>query len=84
MKKILDSDIHIEPRSDSCKKHKKISRQAYSFFGVKNIMMQRTTNENAASLRRICKRSDQPKIERLVNNDARLILRRKLIGAATR
>ena len=37
--------------------------------------MQRTANENAACLRRICKRSDQPKIERLVNNDARLILR---------
>ena len=37
-------------------------------------MMQRTANENAACLRRICKRSDQPKIERLVNNDARLIL----------
>ena len=31
-----------------------------------NIMMQRTANENAACLRRICKRSDQPKIERLV------------------
>ena len=28
--------------------------------------MQRTANENAACLRRICKRSDQPKIERLV------------------
>ena len=38
-------------------------------------MMQRTANENAACLRRICKRSDQPKIERIVNNDARLILR---------
>ena len=34
--------------------------------------MQRTANENAACLRRICKRSDQPKIERQVNNDARL------------
>ena len=34
-------------------------------------MMQRTANENAACLHRICKRSDQPKIERLVNNDAR-------------
>ena len=41
-------------------------------------MMQRTANENAGCLRKICKRSDQPKIERLVNNDARLILRRKL------
>ena len=30
-----------------------------------NIMMQRTANENAACLRRICKRSDQPKIERV-------------------
>ena len=40
-----------------------------------NIMIQRTANENAACLRRICKRSDQSKIERLVNNDARLILR---------
>ena len=27
-------------------------------------MMQRAANENAASLRRICKRSDEPKIER--------------------
>ena len=47
-------------------------------------MMQRTANENAACLRKICKRSDQPKIERLVNNDARVILRRKLNGATTR
>ena len=39
-------------------------------------MMQRTANENAACLRRICKRSNQPKIERLVNNVARLIRRR--------
>ena len=52
--------------------------------GQLNIMMQRTANENAAGLRRICKRSDQPKIERLVNNDARLRLRRKLNGAMTR
>ena len=28
-------------------------------------MMQRTANENAAGLRRICKRSDQTKMERL-------------------
>ena len=49
-----------------------------------NIMMQRTANENAACLRSICKGSDQPKIERLVNNDARLILHRKLNGAMTR
>ena len=47
-------------------------------------MMQRTAEEDAACLRRICKRSDQPKIEKLVNNDARLILRRKLDGATTR
>ena len=52
--------------------------------GQLNIMMKRTANENAACIRRICKRSDQPKIERLVNNDARLILRRKLNGATTR
>ena len=45
-----------------------------------SIMVQRTANEHAACLRRICKRSHQPKIERLVNNDARLILRRKLNG----
>ena len=32
-----------------------------------NLMMQRTANENAACLRRICNRSDQPKIERPVN-----------------
>ena len=50
-----------------------------------NIMMQRTVNENAACLRRICKteRSDQPKIERVANNDARLILRKKLNGTTT-
>ena len=47
-------------------------------------MVQRTANENAACIRRICKRSDQPKIERVANNDARLILRRKLNGATTR
>ena len=33
-------------------------------------MMQRTANENAACLRRISNRSDQPKIEGRVNNDA--------------
>ena len=38
---------------------------------------------NAVCLRRICERSDQPKIERPVNNDARLILCRKLNGATT-
>ena len=47
------------------------------------IFLQRNANENATGLRRICKRSDQPKIERLENNDARLILRRKLNGALT-
>ena len=47
------------------------------------IKMQRTANENAACLRRICKRSDQPKIERIANNDARLILRKKLNGTTT-
>ena len=36
--------------------------------------MQRTANENAACIRRICKRSDQPKVERITNNDARMIL----------
>ena len=51
------------------------------FFGIGYpcyIRMQRTANENAACLRRICERPDQPKIERLVNNDVRLILRWKL------
>ena len=48
-----------------------------------SIMMQRTANENAACIRRICKRPDKPKIERIINNDARLILRRKLNGATT-
>ena len=52
-------------------------------FDTANIMVKRTTKENAACLRRICKRSDQPKIKRLVYNDARLILRRKLNGATT-
>ena len=47
------------------------------------MMMQRTANENAARKRRICKRSDQPKIDRIANNDARLILREKLNGATT-
>ena len=42
--------------------------------------MQRTANENAACLRRICKRSEQSKIERTASNDARLILRRSLRG----
>ena len=46
-------------------------------------MMQRTANEDAARKRRICKRSDQPKIDRIANNDARLILREKLNGATT-
>ena len=32
-------------------------------------MMQRTSNENAACKHRICKRSDQPKIDRIANND---------------
>ena len=43
-----------------------------------NTMIQSTANESATGLRRICKKSDQPKKERLVNNDARLILRIKL------
>ena len=43
-------------------------------------MVQRTANENAACLRRICKRSDQPKIERIANNDARLIPRSLDLG----
>ena len=42
------------------------------------------SNKNAAALRRICKRSDLPKIERLKKTmNARLILRRKLKGATT-
>ena len=32
-------------------------------------MMQRTSNENAACKRRICKGSDQPKMDRIANND---------------
>ena len=48
-------------------------------------MMQRTANENAAGLiLRICKRSDAPKKERIANNDAGLILHRKLRAAMTR
>ena len=34
------------------------------------MMMQRTANEYAACERRICKRPDQPKINRITNNDA--------------
>ena len=45
-------------------------------------MMQRTANEYAACERRICKRSDQPKINRITNNDARLILRKQLSTVA--
>ena len=45
-----------------------------------NVTMQRTANGNAADLRRICNRSEQPKIETLENNVARLILHRKLDG----
>ena len=37
-----------------------------------NTIMQGTVNENVPCLPRICNSSDQPKIERLVNNDARL------------
>ena len=44
------------------------------------MMKQRTANENAACER---KRSDQPKIDRIANNDARLILRKKFNGAMT-
>ena len=43
------------------------------------MMMQRTANEYAAFERRICKRSDQPKINRITNNDARLILRKRIV-----
>ena len=57
--------------------------EKWVIFGKLKIIMQWTANENAACLRRICKRSDRPKIERLVNNDARLILRRKLNRATT-
>ena len=47
-------------------------------------MMQWTGKENPACLiRRICKRYDEPKIERIANNEAGLILRRKLKGATT-
>ena len=43
--------------------------------------MQRTANENAACLiPRICKRFDEPTIERIANNDSGLILHRKLKG----
>ena len=42
------------------------------------MMMQRTAKENAACKRRIYKRSDQPKVDRIAINDARLLLRKKL------
>ena len=45
---------------------------------VSNTMTQRTANESAPGLCRICKRSDQPKIEKLENHNERLILHRKL------
>ena len=43
------------------------SEKTYGHWNTEqlNIMMQRTANENAACLRRICKRSYQPKIERV-------------------
>ena len=59
------------------------SEKTYSLQNTRQffeVMMQRTANANAACLRvrRIFKRSDQPNIERIRNNDARLIPRRKL------
>ena len=50
-----------------------------------NTMIQSTctANENATGLRRICKRSHQPKIEGPENNDAGVILCRKLNGTTT-
>ena len=41
-----------------------------------NDAKDRNPTENATGLRRICKKSDQPKIERPENNDVRLVLRR--------
>ena len=45
-----------------------------------NIMMQRTANENAACLRRIYKRSDQPKIQRIANNAQTMMNKAGLAG----
>ena len=50
--------------------HDRSTRNSYWIGESLNIMMQRTANEYAACLRRICKRSDQRKIERVINNDA--------------
>ena len=47
------------------------------------MMMKRTVNENAACKRRICKRSEEPNIKGIANNDARLTLRKKLHEATT-
>ena len=83
--------IHGDAREWSAwSKTPSLSRNIYFLFrNFITIVIHRTlletqwcnqtiTNSNAAGLRRICKRSDQPKIERLENYDARLILRRKL------
>ena len=59
-----------------------ISGNSFRKLNSKKMMMQRTAKENAAYKRRICKRSDQPKVDRITNN-ARLILREKLNGATT-
>ena len=45
-----------------------------------NTKMQMTTNGNAAGLRRICKRSDQPKIERQGNNGEQFFSVRSLLS----
>ena len=58
----------IENQAKQCKDWSEIKKcTLISGCGEKtslNAMMQGTANENAAGLRRICKRSDQPKIER--------------------
>ena len=79
---IIETSSGLPRKSSAIFWHLRKKKEYYTL--QLKIMMQRTANENAACQRRICKRSDQPKIERLVNNDARLILRGKLNGATTR
>ena len=54
--KRVNSILRKEPQETQA--YTRTSRQKY-----KTIRMQGTVNENAASIRRICQRSNQPKIQ---------------------
>ena len=94
---IPDSDFFFVPRSchvdqftfhnifvlfRSIIKLEKWKNDAFLLVSL-NTVMQKTANENAVGLQRICYRSDQPNIEKLENNNARLILSIKRNGTTT-